>query len=69
MANYTIAINWSGKDALSNSDPNKIISGVDFNTEFVAIRTAVNSKADLNGNTAENFVAANLTLSGNFSVG
>ena len=69
MANYTIAINWAGKDALSNSDPNKIISGVDFNTEFVAIRTAVNSKADLNGDTAENFAAANLTSSGNFSVG
>lgn len=69
MANYTIAINWAGKDALSNSDPNKIISGVDFNTEFVAIRTAVNTKADLNGNSAENFAGNNITVAGDFTVG
>ena len=67
MANYTIAINWAGKDALSNSDPNKIISGTDFNTEFVAIRDAVNTKADLNGNSGVNFSANNITVSGSLT--
>ena len=41
MANYTIAVNWAGKDALSDSDPAKVISGSDFNTEFTTVQTAV----------------------------
>lgn len=61
MSNYTIAVNWSGKDALPDTDPGKVISGSDFNTEFVAVRTAVNSKADLNGAAGENFTCNLLT--------
>jgi len=57
MSNYTIAVAWSGKDALADSDANKVISGADFNTEFSAVRTAVNTKADINGNAAEAFSA------------
>lgn len=68
MSNYTIAVDWAGKDALSDSDPNKIISGTDFNTEFTAVRTAVNSKADLNGASGENFACNNLTASGTVTV-
>lgn len=55
MSNYTIAVGWSGKDALADTDPGKVISGSDFNTEFTAVRTSVNSKADVNGDVAENF--------------
>ena len=58
MSNYTIAVAWSGKDALADSDANKVISGADFNTEFSAVRTAVNTKADLNGSASEAFSAA-----------
>ena len=47
MSDYTLAVNWSGKDALSDSDSAKVISGDDFDSEFTAIRTAVNSKADI----------------------
>jgi len=47
MSDYTIAVDWSGKDALSDSDSAKVISGSDFNTEFTTIRTAANSKADI----------------------
>ena len=47
MSDYTIAVDWSGKDALSDSDSAKVISGSDFNTEFTTIRTAINSKADI----------------------
>ena len=46
MSDYTIAVSWSGKDALADSDANKVISGGDFNTEFTTVQTAVNSKLD-----------------------
>ena len=46
MADYTLAVSWSGKDALADSDANKVISGDDFNTEFTTVQTAVNSKAN-----------------------
>jgi hypothetical protein len=61
MSNYTIAVGWSGKDALLDTDPGKVVSGSDFDTEFTAVRTAVNSKAELNGAAAENFVTNLLT--------
>jgi hypothetical protein len=48
MSDYSISVSWSGKDALSDSDPNKVISGGDFNTEFTAVQTAVNSKLNKN---------------------
>ena len=57
MSNYNIAVSWSGKDALSDSDADKVISGGDFNTEFTAVKTAVNSKAELNGSASETFSA------------
>ena len=47
MSDYTLAVSWSGKDALADSDANKVISGADFNTEFTAVQTAINSKADI----------------------
>ena len=69
MSNYTLAVNWSGKDALSDSDAAKVISGADFNTEFTTVRTAVNSKADLNGDSGESFSANNATIAGNTTIG
>jgi microcystin-dependent protein len=57
MSDYNIQVSWSGKDALADSDPDKVISGADFNTEFTAVKTAVNSKANLNGNSGEDFDA------------
>ncbi len=68
MSNYTIAVNWSGKDALSDSDAAKVISGSDFNTEFTTVRTAVNSKADTNGDSGEDFAANNVTVAGTLNV-
>jgi len=61
MANYNLQVSWSGKDALSDSDPDKVISGDDFNTEFSAVKTAVNSKADINGDASESFSASTAT--------
>ena len=57
MSNYIIAVDWAGKDALSDSNAAKVISGADFNSEFTAARTAINSKADLNGDATESFNA------------
>jgi microcystin-dependent protein len=57
MSDYNLQIAWSGKDALSDSDPDKVVSGGDFNTEFLAVKTAVNSKADL-ANTSQVITAA-----------
>ena len=68
MSDYTIAVNWSGKDALSDSDAAKVISGSDFNTEFTTVRTAVNSKADTNGDSGEDFSANNVTIAGNTTI-
>jgi hypothetical protein len=53
MSDYTLQVTWSGKDALSDSDPNKVISGADFNTEFAAVKTAVNSKLDASDNLSD----------------
>jgi len=68
MSDYTIAVSWSGKDALSDSNAAKVISGADFNTEFVAVRTAVNSKADINGDATESFAMNNSTVAGTLTV-
>ena len=64
MSNYNLQIAWSGKDALSDSDPDKIVSGGDFNTEFLAAKTAINSKADL-ANTSQVVTAATATAGTN----
>ena len=48
MSDYSISVSWSGKDSLADSDAAKVISGADFNTEFTAVQTAVNSKLNKN---------------------
>jgi len=58
MSNYTKQISWSGKDALSDSDTEKVISGGDFDTEFSAVQTAINSKID--GGTITNFTSTGI---------
>jgi len=68
MSDYTLAVNWSGKDALSDSDAGKVISGADFNTEFTTVRTAVNSKQDVNGDAGEDFAMNNGTVAGTLTV-
>ena len=61
MSNYTINVDWDGKDALADSSAAKVISGDDFQTEFETVRTAVNSKADLNGSATEAFSCTTAT--------
>lgn len=47
MANYTKATNFTVKDSLTSGDPNKIVKGTEIDTEFIAIASAISSKADL----------------------
>ena len=48
MSTYTKTTNFTAKDNLTSGDPAKVIKGSEFDTEFNAIETAVNSKADKN---------------------
>ena len=68
MSNYTLAVNWAGKNGLSDSNAAKVISGSDFNSEFTTIQTAVNSKANLNGAAGESFAADDVTIAGDLAV-
>lgn len=47
MSDYTKLTNFTAKDSLVEGNPNKIIKGTEIDAEFVAIQTAVATKADL----------------------
>ena len=66
--NYTKTTNFTAKDSLSSGDPNKVIRGSEFDTEFNNIAVAVATKIEAN-NTAltGTTTAVNLTVSGTFS--
>ena len=68
MADYSKVVAWSGKDTLADSDAAKVISGSDFNTEFTAVRTAINSKQDINGDSGEDFAMNNGTVAGTLTI-
>lgn len=46
MSDYTYTSNFGAKDGLSSGDPDKLILGTDFDTEFNAIATAIGTKFD-----------------------
>mgnify|MGYP006295409281 FL=1 len=65
MSNYTKATDFAVKDSLASGNPNKLVKGTEIDTEFTAIQSAVNSKADkaspaLTGTAT----AVNLTVTG-----
>jgi hypothetical protein len=47
MSNYVKSTNFTTKDTLNSGDPNKIVKGTELDTEFIAIASAIQSKADL----------------------
>lgn len=68
MSNYAYTTDFGGKDALPTGDPDKVIQGVDFDTEFDKLVVAVNSKMDLAGGIfTGNVVGTTITLSGNLT--
>jgi len=63
MANYTKSTNFAVKDTLTTGDPQKIVSGVEIDTEFVNISSMSSTKIDkVGGATAGNI--ATLTAGG-----
>lgn len=46
MTDYSKSTNFTAKDSLPSGNPSKLIKGSEFDTEFTALQTAVNSKAD-----------------------
>lgn len=48
MSNYTKATNFTVKDTLATGNPAKVVKGTEIDNEFIAIASAIASKADLN---------------------
>ena len=46
MSNYSKLTNFTAKDSLPTGDSNKIIKGSEIDSEFVAIASAISSKAN-----------------------
>jgi hypothetical protein len=46
MSNYTYTSGFLARDSLPDTDADKVIKGAYLETEFTAVQTAVNSKAD-----------------------
>jgi hypothetical protein len=68
VSNYTKSTDFAIKDSLSTGNPSKLVKGTEIDTEFSAIQSAVNSKADkANPTFTGTITAVNLTLSGTFS--
>lgn len=69
MSNYTKATDFASKDALASGNPLKLVRGTELNTEFAAIQTAVNSKADLASPTfTGTLTAATVAVTGNQTI-
>jgi hypothetical protein len=58
MSDYTQVSDFSAKDALPSGDPGKLIKGSDFDAEFAAIATAIQSKFDSDDVASEEEAAA-----------
>jgi hypothetical protein len=69
MSNYTKATDFASKDALISGNPSKLVRGSEINTEFAAIQTAVNTKADLASPTfTGTLTAATVAVTGNQTI-
>lgn len=66
MSNYTKTTDFEAKDSLTTGDPNKVIKGSEFETEFDNISTAISTKADTASPTFTGTVTlpASVTLGG-----
>lgn len=68
MSNYTKATDFAVKDSYSTGNPSKLVKGTEIDTEFNAISSAVNSKADkANPAFTGTATAVDLTVSGVFN--
>jgi hypothetical protein len=67
MSDYSKATDFAIKDSLLTGNPSKLVKGTEIDTEFNAIASAVNSKADKNSPALTGTATAvNLTVTGTF---
>jgi hypothetical protein len=64
MSNYTKTTDFASKDTLNPGDPNKIVRGTEFDTEFNNIAIASATKADKDNPSFE----GNVSVNGNITV-
>lgn len=65
MANYVKLTDFASKDALPTGNASKIVKGTEIDDEFEAIKTAIQSKADVTGGSQD--VTVNSVIMGNWS--
>jgi hypothetical protein len=64
MADYTKATDFAAKDLLVTGNPLKVVKGLEIDNEYVAIQTAIATKADIHEETH----TGNHTFTGNVDV-
>ena len=68
MSDYIKLVDYARKDALPSGSTGKTVSGTELNSEFVAIQSAVVTKADkISPTFTGTITAANLSMSGTFT--
>jgi hypothetical protein len=69
MSNYTKTTDFAAKDSLPSGDPNKVVKGSEFETEYDNIATAIASKADSDSPTfTGTLIVDNITVGGTLTV-
>jgi hypothetical protein len=64
LANYSKATNFTVKDSLQTGNANKVVRGSEIDNEFIAISSAIASKADINSPTFTGVPAAPTAITG-----
>jgi hypothetical protein len=64
MSDYTKAVDFAAKDALSPGNPSKVVKGTEIDAEFEAIETAVGTKLDHTGDTLTSPTLAGTVVNG-----
>lgn len=68
MSNYTKITNFAVKDSLVTGNPSKKVKGTEIDAEFVAIVTAISSKADANNSSLTGTTSVvDLSVSGTYT--
>ena len=69
MSNYTKTTDFAAKDSLPSGDPNKVVKGSEFETEYDNIATAIARKADSDSPTfTGTLIVDNITVGGTLTV-
>jgi hypothetical protein len=71
MADYSKSTDFASKDGLVSGNPLKIVKGVEIDTEFNAIETAIATKADIHNetHTGDHTFTGNVAITGTLTAG